>query len=150
MTIDSGIVRMDGIMGSHEKRLFFETSREHVVSDPPDWDALRRMPLSGWEPRSQLPARSRSTPRSAVPSVDAHNHLGRWLNDGQWMFEDVDALINELDASNIELLIHMDGFWGEELDARERKRVGGGKGVDRGGRSNIRKKKTADKLKPDS
>ncbi len=34
---------------------------------------------------------------SVLPGlVDAHNHLGRWLNDGQWMFEDVDDLINEI------------------------------------------------------
>jgi predicted TIM-barrel fold metal-dependent hydrolase len=83
----------------------------------PDWAALARASVRDWEPRSLLPPRRHLTPRSAVPSVDVHNHLGRWLNEGQWMFPDVDELIAEMDASNVELLVNLDGFWGHELDA---------------------------------
>jgi predicted TIM-barrel fold metal-dependent hydrolase len=87
------------------------------MTEQPDWDALKAASISEWQPRSQLPARRETTPRSLVPSIDVHNHLGRWLNEGEWMFADADELVAEMDASNVELLVNMDGFWGDELDA---------------------------------
>jgi len=83
----------------------------------PDWDALRRVPFPEWEPRTQLRLRRVRVPRSAVPSVDVHNHLGRWLNDGAWMFERVEDLIAVLDETNVRTVVNLDGFWGEELEA---------------------------------
>ena len=62
-----------------------------------DWDELEALQLKSWTPRSQLSVPATDVPRSAVPSVDVHNHLGRWLNDGEWMYDDVSGLIDIMD-----------------------------------------------------
>ena len=55
--------------------------------------------------------------RAAVPAVDVHNHLGRWLTDGQWCTADVDALLATMDAAGVETVVNLDGLWGDELEA---------------------------------
>jgi predicted TIM-barrel fold metal-dependent hydrolase len=80
-----------------------------------DWDELDALPLKSWTPQSQLSVPVTSVPRSAVPSVDIHNHLGRWLNDGEWMYEDVSRLIAVMDESNVQTVVNLDGMWGDEL-----------------------------------
>jgi predicted TIM-barrel fold metal-dependent hydrolase len=60
--------------------------------------------------------------RSAVPAIDAHNHLGRWLSswvrdDGDWVVEDVGALLQVMDAVNVRAIVNLDGRWGDELEA---------------------------------
>jgi len=85
--------------------------------DSPDWDALDGLPLTAWTPRSQLSARATRVPRARVPAIDIHNHLGRWLSDGEWMIDDVDALLTVMDARNVETIVNLDGMWGDELDA---------------------------------
>jgi predicted TIM-barrel fold metal-dependent hydrolase len=53
-----------------------------------------------------------------VPSIDIHNHLGRWLtDDGGWMIADVPALIASMNEHNVEAIVNLDGRWGEELTA---------------------------------
>src|ERR1700753_3874788 len=54
--------------------------------------------------------------------IDAHNHLGRWLSswvgrDGDWVVEDVGALLALMDEQRIEAIVNLDGRWGEELEA---------------------------------
>jgi predicted TIM-barrel fold metal-dependent hydrolase len=83
----------------------------------PDWDSLRSTNFTRWRPRSELALARTTVGRSAVPAIDVHNHLGRWLNEGEWMFDRPQDLIDVLDESNVELVVNLDGFWGEELIA---------------------------------
>jgi hypothetical protein len=53
-----------------------------------------------------------------------HNHLGRWLSPGDWeagespwMIPDVPALLEVMDAHDVELVVNLDGMWGDELTA---------------------------------
>ncbi len=53
-----------------------------------------------------------------MPAIDIHNHLGRWLTDGQrWVAPDVGALIADLDRCNVAATVNLDGRWGAELEA---------------------------------
>lgn len=84
----------------------------------PQWDALARLPLTEWKPVSQLRHPATAVTRSAVPSIDVHNHLGRWLSDnGAWMIGDVPALVRLMDDHNVATIVNLDGMWGDELEA---------------------------------
>jgi predicted TIM-barrel fold metal-dependent hydrolase len=88
------------------------------MSPQPDWPSLRRLALRDWTPRSNLTLTSTSVQQSAVGCIDIHNHLGRWLtDDGDWMIEDVAALLRMMDAANVESVVNLDGMSGEELVA---------------------------------
>lgn len=51
-----------------------------------------------------------------VRVIDAHNHLGRWLSeDGDWLVHDVAALLAMMDAADVELVVNLDGRFGDEL-----------------------------------
>lgn len=53
-----------------------------------------------------------------TPCIDIHNHLGRWLTaDGGWMIDDVDDLIRTMDARHVDIIVNLDGMWGDEIDA---------------------------------
>ncbi|MFE4663940.1 amidohydrolase family protein [Streptomyces sp. NPDC056716] len=83
----------------------------------PDWDSLRKLPLVEYEPVSRLSRRESRITRSAVPAIDAHNHLGRWLSEtGDWMTPDVTALITLMNAHNVEAIVNLDGMWGDTLE----------------------------------
>ncbi|MDW5595341.1 amidohydrolase family protein [Conexibacter stalactiti] len=61
-------------------------------------------------------------PRAAVPAIDAHNHLGRWLSswvgrDGDWAVADVGALLALMERVNVTAIVNLDGRWGAELEA---------------------------------
>ncbi|QIM23116.1 amidohydrolase family protein [Phycicoccus sp. HDW14] len=74
--------------------------------------------LDRFAPRSLLSLPEHHVPAAAVPAVDVHNHLGRWLTrDGGWMAPDVGALVADLDACNIATVVNLDGRWGAELEA---------------------------------
>ena len=88
-----------------------------MAMESPDWAALAGLPLTAWMPRSQLSARVTAVPRARVPAIDIHNHLGRWLSDGEWMIDDVDALLSVMDDHNVETIANLDGMWGDELEA---------------------------------
>jgi hypothetical protein len=49
--------------------------------------------------------------------LDVHNHLGRWLGDGDWLVPDVPALIDLVDEVGVATIVNLDGRWGDELDA---------------------------------
>jgi predicted TIM-barrel fold metal-dependent hydrolase len=84
----------------------------------PDWGALAALPLAAWTPRSQLRSSASIVARSAIPCIDVHNHLGRWLtDDSDWMIPDVPALVHLMDETNIRLIVNLDGMAGDELDA---------------------------------
>jgi predicted TIM-barrel fold metal-dependent hydrolase len=79
---------------------------------------LRDLPLREYRPRPRLRAPKHHVPRAAVPAVDAHNHLGRWLpEDGAWASPDVAGLLDVMDASNVAAIVNLDGMWGDELEA---------------------------------
>ncbi|MGI5128430.1 amidohydrolase family protein [Pseudonocardia sp. CA-107938] len=77
-----------------------------------------RLPLAQWAPRAQTITRHTTVPVPAVPCIDVHNHLGRWLApDGDWLVEDVPALVELMDAHHVITVVNLDGRWGDELDA---------------------------------
>lgn len=82
-----------------------------------NWEELAELRLVDWRPRSQLSARETQVRRSAVPCIDAHNHLGRWLTDGDWAIPDVDALLAMMDDHDVEAIVNLDGMWADELEA---------------------------------
>src|SRR3954451_19450902 len=83
----------------------------------PDWTAAAHLPLAGWHPRSRLAAHRTDVERSAVPCVDVHNHLGRWLTPPGWTAPDVDDLLALLDRRNVATVVNLDGMSGDELEA---------------------------------
>jgi hypothetical protein len=89
------------------------------VSDTPSptWAELRLLPLPDWHPRQQLRLPASDIARASTPAIDVHNHLGRWLSDGEWMIDDVDALVATMDACGIETIVNLDGMWGDEVSA---------------------------------
>jgi predicted TIM-barrel fold metal-dependent hydrolase len=83
-----------------------------------DWDRIRDLRLVDWRPEPQVRVPSTAVPRSAVPCIDVHNHLGRWLSEtGDWTVPDVDALLATMAAANVATVVNLDGRWGDELEA---------------------------------
>ncbi|MEO8262203.1 MAG: amidohydrolase family protein [Pseudolysinimonas sp.] len=80
-------------------------------------DELQALRLVDWQPVSQLRAASTPVAGTAVPAIDIHNHLGRWLTDGEWMVWDVPALVAVMDDCNIATVVNLDGMWGDEVSA---------------------------------
>ncbi|MEO7981768.1 MAG: amidohydrolase family protein [Sporichthyaceae bacterium] len=74
--------------------------------------------LHDWAPVSQVRADRTVVDRPAVPCVDVHNHLGRWLTrDGTWMTPDVGEVLAVMDACDVVTVVNLDGRWGDELRA---------------------------------
>lgn len=72
--------------------------------------------LRDWRPRSQVRTRATEVSRPAVPCVDVHNHLGRWLSDdGDWMVPDVTDFLRMMDDCDVVTVVNLDGRWGTEL-----------------------------------
>lgn len=75
------------------------------------------LPLGSFTPRSQVRNDAHHVTRSAVPSIDAHNHLGRWLHHaGDWMAPDVGWLLEMMDRCNLRAIVNLDGMWGSRLE----------------------------------
>jgi hypothetical protein len=82
------------------------------------WEELRELRVVEWTPEQQLRPPVTEVPRPAVPAIDIHNHLGRWLSDdGDWVIPDAAALIDLLDEAGVETIVNLDGMWGDELTA---------------------------------
>lgn len=81
------------------------------------WDRMRALPLSAWTPRQQLDLYPTPVVSAAVPAIDVHNHLGRWLSNGAWMIDDVSELVSSMDSCNIATIVNLDGMWGDEVTA---------------------------------
>lgn len=95
----------------HDEHAEHAQHHEHAQHD------LRDLRLTDWEPRSCLTAASTPVPRSAVPCIDAHNHLGRWLTGPGWTAPDVGELLAMMDAHNVEAVVNLDGMHGAELES---------------------------------
>jgi predicted TIM-barrel fold metal-dependent hydrolase len=93
---------------------------------------VRDLRLREYLPRTSLRVPVTDVPRAAVPAVDAHNHLGRWLvpgadwvaddlaggpADATWVVADVAALIETMDAVGVDTIVNLDGRWDAELEA---------------------------------
>lgn len=77
-----------------------------------------RVRLTDFAPRSSLTLPEHEVKKAAVPAIDAHNHLGRWLSHGgDWMSPDVRQLIDMMDSCNLRAIVNLDGRWGDELEA---------------------------------
>jgi len=83
----------------------------------PSLDDLRALPLVDWHPRAQVAVPTTEVLRPVVPAIDIHNHLGRWLSDGEWMIPDVAALLTTMDECGVETIVNLDGMWGDEVTA---------------------------------
>ncbi|MGZ4126345.1 MAG: amidohydrolase family protein, partial [Actinomycetota bacterium] len=63
--------------------------------------------LRDWRPEPTLVVREHPVHRARLPTIDAHNHLGRWLSPwlgdppDAWVVRDVGALLYGMDACNI-------------------------------------------------
>jgi predicted TIM-barrel fold metal-dependent hydrolase len=78
--------------------------------------------LAAFKPRAMVRAPQTHVPRARTPAIDAHNHLGRWLSAwigraGEWVVDDVPALLDLMDAVNVAAIVNLDGRWGDELEA---------------------------------
>lgn len=78
---------------------------------------LAELRLADWRPVSQLRPRSTPIARAAFAAIDVHNHLGRWLSDGEWMIADPAGLVQIMDDTNVESIVNLDGMWGDEVTA---------------------------------
>jgi predicted TIM-barrel fold metal-dependent hydrolase len=74
--------------------------------------------LSEHHPRPQVRVPAHAVERPGFPAIDAHNHLGRWLSEGErWMCDDVPALLALMDEAGVEAMVNLDGRWDDELEA---------------------------------
>ena len=99
-------------------RSFAETATDRAASSMSGNGQLTDLPLRDYRPIPRLQVPEHHVPRARFPAVDSHNHLGRWLTPGGgWMVPDVPALIDLMDATNVETIVNFDGEWGDELAA---------------------------------
>jgi len=84
---------------------------------PPERSELSELPLAGYRPYSRLRLPRTSVSRAAIPAIDAHTHLGRWVTGGRWAVPDVAEFVAMLDSCNIAAVVNLDGRWGPELEA---------------------------------
>jgi hypothetical protein len=76
----------------------------------------RTLPLGAYHPTRRIRTKVTEVARAAHPTIDVHNHLGRWLTeDDSWMCPDVPALLALMDRCNVEHVVNLDGRWGSEL-----------------------------------
>ncbi|MEV0714477.1 amidohydrolase family protein [Asanoa sp. NPDC050611] len=78
---------------------------------------LADLRLRDYTPVPAIRRPSTHVPRAAVPAVDVHNHLGRWLGGGDWLVPDVPALLDLMDEVGVRTIVNLDGRWDAELDA---------------------------------
>ncbi|GMQ93464.1 MAG: hypothetical protein BMS9Abin12_0941 [Acidimicrobiia bacterium] len=65
-------------------------------------------------PTSQLVAPETVVNQPAFSAVDAHNHLGSEFGGG-WANRPIGELIDVMDEADIEMLVDLDGGWGEDI-----------------------------------
>ncbi len=73
------------------------------------------MDLENYRPRSALVTRETIIHQPKFPVIDAHNHLGGWLNKDVNHRSSISHLIELLDQARIKHLIDLDGGWGEDI-----------------------------------
>jgi len=92
------------------------TPLDDALGENPSVPEVPDLRVRDWAPVSQLRLPATRVQRAAVPAVDIHNHLGRWLTE-DWCAPDVGALLALMDETNIVATVNLDGLWGEALEA---------------------------------
>lgn len=82
------------------------------VADRP----LSELRLADYHPYSRLRLPQTTVTHAAVPAVDAHSHLGRWLTEGRWAVPDVAEFVDMMDSCHVAAVVNLDGRWGGELE----------------------------------
>jgi predicted TIM-barrel fold metal-dependent hydrolase len=72
------------------------------------------MQLNDFRPEPKLVAKVTDIGKPRFPVIDAHTHLGMNVESG-WSEHPVDELLDVLDEASVEVLVDMDGGWGEEI-----------------------------------
>jgi predicted TIM-barrel fold metal-dependent hydrolase len=74
--------------------------------------------LRDYAPRTVLRLPDTTPERPKFPVIDAHNHLGTAFGpfSGDWPTRPVSELVETMDESGIELMVDLDGQWGNELE----------------------------------
>jgi predicted TIM-barrel fold metal-dependent hydrolase len=70
--------------------------------------------LSDYAPRSQLVVAKTLVSKPKFNVIDAHNHLGEEFGGG-WCNRPIEELIDVLDESHVDMLVDLDGGWGEDI-----------------------------------
>lgn len=70
--------------------------------------------LAEFAPRSELVTAETTILGPRMPVIDAHSHLAAEFGGG-WDQRPVNDLLDVLDASGVELLVDLDGGWGEDV-----------------------------------
>lgn len=93
--------------------------------------------LKDFKPRSALVAEDNTPKKARFPTIDAHNHFGRWKWEtvtherdtdgewnsvihypdpqGEWSIEDIPATLDLYEELNIKHAVNLDGGWGDKL-----------------------------------
>jgi len=72
------------------------------------------MLLSNYLPIPKIEVKATSIDRPRYPVIDAHNHLGPPFSD-DWESRPIGELLDVLDEVGVEVLIDLDGGWGENI-----------------------------------
>lgn len=90
--------------------------------DPAQTDLL----LCDYAPRTVLRLPDTTPEGPKFPVIDAHNHLGTAFGpfSGDWPTRPVAELVETMDASGVELLVDLDGQWGDVLQRELDRYVG--------------------------
>jgi predicted TIM-barrel fold metal-dependent hydrolase len=76
-----------------------------------------QLPLDRYRPRPMVRRElTELGARPPAPIIDVHNHLGRWLTGG-WSAPDLGAMLATMDEAGVEMIVNLDGMWGDELEA---------------------------------
>jgi predicted TIM-barrel fold metal-dependent hydrolase len=70
--------------------------------------------LFDYKPKPKLVVLQTLVERPAFPVIDAHNHLGEQFGGG-WDQRPVEELLDVLDAARVQMLVDLDGGWGEDI-----------------------------------
>jgi predicted TIM-barrel fold metal-dependent hydrolase len=84
--------------------------------------SLDELLLRDFAPHQQVVLPRHEVTRAAVPAIDAHTHLGRWLSawvdrEGQWLVTEVEPWLERMERSGVHGFVNLDGRWGCELAA---------------------------------
>ncbi len=71
---------------------------------------IKNLKLRDWEPRPMLKLKETNVEKPKYPVIDVHNHL-RYANDAAA----VAAIIAQMDAAGVKMVVNLDGGWGETL-----------------------------------
>jgi predicted TIM-barrel fold metal-dependent hydrolase len=72
------------------------------------------MNLLDYKPKSRLVLPETKVEQPRYPVIDAHNHLGEAFGGG-WDQRPVEELLDLMDEAGVEMLVDLDGGWGEGL-----------------------------------